>query len=60
MLLIQDCLLSAQRKLEAARNEIKAEGRMTLGLEDKFTDILSEISALEKTVVSWIEDGNEE
>lgn len=33
---------------------------MTLGLEDKFTDILNEVSALEKTVVSWIEDGNEE
>jgi hypothetical protein len=33
---------------------------MTLGLEDKFTDILSEVSALEKTVVSWAEDGNEE
>ncbi len=33
---------------------------MTLGLEDKFADILNEISALEKTVASWIEDGNEE
>lgn len=33
---------------------------MTLGLEDKFTDILSEVLALEKTVASWIEDRNEE
>lgn len=53
LILIKDNLMSATRKVEAARDEIKADGKMTIGLESKFSDILTELDRLEKTVKSW-------
>ena len=57
LILIKDNLMSAIRKVEAARDEIKADGKMTIGLESKFSDILTELDRLQKTVKSWEENG---
>ena len=58
-MLIQDCLMSAERKIDGARAEIKNEGKMDLGLESRFGDILTELRNIEKTVQSWDLDGEE-
>lgn len=57
-LLIKDNLLSAVRKIEAARNEIKSDGKMTIDLEGRFSNVLAEIDHLEKTVESWDKEGD--
>ena len=57
IILVESYLTSAERKLEEARKEIKTCGKMTLGLESRFSDAIAEVVRIRRTVESWEKDG---
>ena len=57
LILVQSYLLSAERKVKESREEVKNWGKMTMGLESRFTGVLDDISKLRKTIESWEIDG---